>query len=53
MFQTAMCPSSVELLYQCETWFMSLCVDVENGNKHTREIVCQFGYLQGRFAILC
>ena len=27
MFRTAMCPSSGELLYQCDTWFMSLCVD--------------------------
>jgi len=27
MFQVAMCPSSGELLYQCDTWFMSLCVD--------------------------
>jgi hypothetical protein len=24
MFQAAMCPSSRELLYQCDTWFMSL-----------------------------
>ena len=27
MFLAAMRPSSEELLYQCETWFMSLCVD--------------------------
>ena len=27
MFQASMCPSSGELLYQCDTWFMSLCVD--------------------------
>ena len=27
MFRVAMCPSSGELLYQCDTWFMSLCVD--------------------------
>jgi len=27
MFWTAMCPSLGELLYQCDTWFMSLCVD--------------------------
>jgi len=27
MLRTAMCPSSGELLYQCYTWFMSLCVD--------------------------
>jgi len=26
-FRAAMCPSSGELLYQCDTWFMSLCVD--------------------------
>jgi len=26
MFRTAMCPSTGELLYQCDTWFMSLCV---------------------------
>ena len=27
MFRAAMCPSSRELLYQCDNWFMSLCVD--------------------------
>jgi len=27
MFWAAMCPSSGELLYQCDAWFMSLCVD--------------------------
>ena len=27
MFHAAMCPSSGELLYQYDTWFMSLCVD--------------------------
>ena len=27
MFRAAMCPSSGELLYQCDIWFMSLCVD--------------------------
>ena len=27
MFRAAMCPSSGELLYQCDAWFMSLCVD--------------------------
>jgi len=27
MFRAAMCPSSGELLYQCDTWFMSPCVD--------------------------
>jgi len=27
MFRAAMCPSSGELLYQCDSWFMSLCVD--------------------------
>ena len=27
MFRVAMCPSSGELLYQCDAWFMSLCVD--------------------------
>jgi len=25
--RAAMCSSSGELLYQCDTWFMSLCVD--------------------------
>jgi len=25
MFRAAMCPLSGELLYQCDTWFMSLC----------------------------
>jgi len=27
MFRAAMYPSWRELLYQCDTWFMSLCVD--------------------------
>ena len=27
MFRAAICSSSEELLYQCDTWFMSLCVD--------------------------
>jgi len=27
MFRAAMCPLSGELLYHCDTWFMSLCVD--------------------------
>jgi len=27
MFHAAMCPSSGELLYQYDTWFMSLCAD--------------------------
>jgi len=27
MFQAALCPSSGELLYQSDTWFMSLCAD--------------------------
>ena len=27
MFRAAMCPSSGEFLYQCDIWFMSLCVD--------------------------
>jgi len=27
MLRAAMLPSSGELLYQCDTWFMSLCVD--------------------------
>jgi hypothetical protein len=27
MFRAAMCPSSGELLYQYDTWFMSPCVD--------------------------
>jgi hypothetical protein len=27
MFRAVMCPSSGELLHQCDTWFMSLCVD--------------------------
>jgi len=26
MFRAAMCPSSGELLYQCDTWFMPLSV---------------------------
>ena len=48
VFQAAMCPSSGELLYQCDTWFMSLCVDdrlvcIPNIQK---KIVYQVGYLQ-------
>ena len=31
MFRAAMCPSSEELLYQYDMWYMSLCV-----NMHTR-----------------
>jgi len=27
LFPAAMCPSSGELLYQCDTWFMSLYAD--------------------------
>jgi len=27
MFRAAMSSSSGQLLYQCDTWFMSLCVD--------------------------
>jgi len=27
MFRAAVCPSSGELLYQCDTWFISICVD--------------------------
>jgi len=27
MFRAAMCPSSGELLYQCDTWCMSPCVE--------------------------
>jgi len=27
MFRAAMCPQSGELLYQCDTCFMALCVD--------------------------
>jgi len=27
MFRVAMCPSSGELLYRCDIWFISLCVD--------------------------
>jgi len=27
MFLAAMCPSSGELLYQCDIWFLSLCVN--------------------------
>jgi len=27
MFPAAMCPSSGELLYHCDKWFMSVCVD--------------------------
>ena len=46
-FQAAMCPSSGELLYQCNIWFMSLCVDVH--------LVCRLtctpdGHLQAWYA---
>jgi len=59
MFRAAMCPSSGELLYQCDTSFMSLCVYdrlvcrsicscIPDG--HTRKsIECQVGYLQGSY----
>jgi len=38
-FQAAMCLSSGELFYQCDTWFMSLCADdrlvcVPDGHLH-------------------
>ena len=36
MFRAAMCPSSVELLYQCDTWFISLCVD--------DRLVCRYNF---------
>ena len=65
MFRAAMCPSSGELLYQCDTWFMSLCVDdrlvcrsmmgtwlpetYRDRNKHTKKFVRQVGYLQGSY----
>jgi len=39
MFRATMCPSSGELLYQCYTWFVSLCVDnrmecIPDGHPH-------------------
>jgi len=37
MFRAAMCPSSGELLYQCDTSFMSLCVD--------DRLACRFGQI--------
>jgi len=36
MFRAAMCPSSGELLCQCDTWFMSLCGMQEHMILHTR-----------------
>ena len=39
-----MCPSSGELFYQCDTWFMSLCI--ADGHLHR---VRQVGYLQGSY----
>jgi len=27
VFQVTMCPSSGEIMYQCETWCLSLCMD--------------------------
>ena len=51
MFRPAMCPSPGELLYQCDTWFMSLCVDdrlvcrsicscIPDGHLNIRETFC-------------
>jgi len=36
MFRAAMCPSSGELIYQCDIWYMSLCID--------DCLVCRFGW---------
>jgi len=36
VFRTAMCPSSGELIYQYNSWYMSLCVD--------DRLVCRFGW---------
>ena len=36
MFRAAMCPSSGQLLYQCDTWYMSLCAD--------DRLVCRLGW---------
>ena len=36
VFLAAMCPSSIELLYQCDMWFMSLCVD--------DRLVCRYAF---------
>ena len=38
MFRAAMCPSPGELLYQCDTWLMSLCAD--------DRLVCTFNLIQ-------
>jgi len=39
IFRGTMCPSPGELLYQCDTWFMSLCIDdhlvTPDGHLHT------------------
>jgi len=35
MFRAAMCPSSGELIYQYDIWYMSLCID--------DRLVCRFG----------
>ena len=49
MFRATMCPSSGELLYQCDTWFMSLCGSgkqehmlLEHMLLHTRRSSTQF-----------
>ena len=39
MFRADMCLSSGELLYQCDTWFISLCVEnrlacISDGRPH-------------------
>jgi len=44
VFRAAMCPLSGELLYQCDTWFMSLCVSGMQGHilLHTRRSSTRF-----------
>ena len=45
MFRAAICPSSGEVLYQCDTWFMSLCVDdrlVCRSIWHKTFLICLF-----------
>ena len=38
MFRAAMCPSSGELLYQCDTRFMSLCVEFYSKIKFEKSV---------------
>ena len=48
MFRAAMCPSSGELLYQCDTWFMSICADDINQVSHVYNNSPDDGHMAAR-----